>query len=545
MNARVLPLVFVMAAATVAAQSTVSPDVALTHTPYPNGQSTGLGAQIDSLLAQPSVARAHWGIAVTELDGTPIYGHDEGKVFRPASNNKLFTTAAAMELLKPETTLSTHAWFTLTPADQGEVKGDITLVGAGDANFSDTDFPYRNAAQRKAAAAGQPIAEPDPLRYFDELAQKIAAQGVKRVDGNILGDDTAWVWEPYPESWGVDDLTWGYGAPVSALTAEDNELEIHVTAGARAGDAATFTLKPDLGYYKTEFSVLTVEKGAQNAYDVARDPGSHTLRVYGTIAVGGEDTSHLAIDDPAQFSALALKQALEAHGITVAGKAEARHQRLNDASSSYRASHEPITTWVTNLPVEQNRAFGVVTVAHTSPTVADDVDYTLKVSQNMHAESFLRRLGAMYGKPSHDGDNSTSAQGLRVVRQFLVNAGVDGDDFALFDGSGLSDHDLVAPRAFAQLLAYAQKRPWFQPWFEGLPVGGEDGTLRSRFAKAPLKDHVFAKTGTLGESRALSGYLDCASGKRVIFSIMVDDHMPGGADAAAMDKIVAAIAAAE
>ena len=127
---------------------------------------------------------------------------------------------------------------------------------------------------------------------------------------------------------------------------------------------------------------------------------------------------------------------------------------------------------------------------------------------------------------------------------FVEHAGVDKDDFVFYDGSGLSGHDLVTPRATVRLLQYAAGQPWFADWKESLPVGGEDGTLGSRFGKAPLKDHVFAKTGTLGEARALSGYLDCASGRTVIFSIMVGNHAPGSnADRDVMDKVVAAIAA--
>lgn len=142
-------------------------------------------------------------------------------------------------------------------------------------------------------------------------------------------------------------------------------------------------------------------------------------------------------------------------------------------------------------------------------------------------------------------DGST-AEGVRVIRQFLINAGIDKDDFVFFDGSGLSGHDLVTPRATAKLLQFATTQPWFAEWKGSLPVGGVDGSLETRFGKAPLKDHVFAKTGTLGEARALSGYLGCASGRTIIFSIMVGNHLPEtNADRDAMDKIVAAVAAAE
>jgi len=164
---------------------------------------------------------------------------------------------------------------------------------------------------------------------------------------------------------------------------------------------------------------------------------------------------------------------------------------------------------------------------------------TLKVSQNLHAELLLHRLGGAAACTT-----GSTAEGARIVRGYLLHAGLDPADFVFYDGSGLSGHDLVTPRATAQLLAYAAKQPWFAQWKAALPVGGEDGTLSSRFPDAPLKDHLFAKTGTLGESRGLSGYLDTASGKQVIFSIFVDDHAPNGStDRAVMDRIVAAIAA--
>ena len=163
--------------------------------------------------------------------------------------------------------------------------------------------------------------------------------------------------------------------------------------------------------------------------------------------------------------------------------------------------------------------------------------FTNKVSQNLHAEIMLRkhraaRLRRLDAYPP-------------IARQFLIKtAGLDPHDFIFFDGSGLSNYDLVTPRATAKLLQFATTQPWFPIWKSSLPIGGEDGTLESRFPNPPLKDHLFAKTGTLGEARALSGYLDAASGRTVIFSIMVGNHLPGdSSDREVMDKIVAAIQA--
>jgi D-alanyl-D-alanine carboxypeptidase/D-alanyl-D-alanine-endopeptidase (penicillin-binding protein 4) len=172
--------------------------------------------------------------------------------------------------------------------------------------------------------------------------------------------------------------------------------------------------------------------------------------------------------------------------------------------------------------------------------VAEDIMLTNKVSQNLHAELLLRLLGKVHGT---DG---SFEQGTRVVRQFLIGAGVDDGDFFLYDGSGLSPDDRIAPRAYTQLLAYASRQPWGAAWRETLPVAGVNGTLASRFKNSPLKGRMSAKTGTLNETNALSGYLTAASGKTLAFSILVNNHRPGSeAELQAIDRIVEAIAAAE
>jgi len=518
---------------------------AQTHPIFPTGPSTPLGAQIAALLADPVAAHDHWGIAVTTLDGTPIYGHDEGEYFRPASNNKLFTTAAAMALLKPDSTVTTDLTF-FKPSADGTSQGDLTLIGAGDANISGQEFPYKTSAERRAEGI-PPAATPptDPLQYLDEFAAGVAKAGVRRIQGNVIGSDALWTWEPYPEAWGIDDMTWGYGAPISALSIVDNQLDLTVTPGATPGTLATAGVIPDTGYYQLSVEVKTVPANTHADVEIDRAPGSKLVRIYGTVAEGEPYKTEIAIQDPAEFTAQALKLKLQQHGIEVSGVARAQHRLVTDTEGFFRESHEPLDLTSGSTSVSGCLDACPQELSHTSPTLAEDVKLTLKVSQNLHAELMLRRLGAEFGDPVPTG-KSTTAQGVRVVRQFLLNAGLDGDDFIFFDGSGMSSHDLVAPRAAARLLAYATTQPWFAIWKASLPLGGEDGTLRSRFPVAPLKDHVFAKTGTLGESRALSGYVDCASGKQVIFSIMVDDHSPGtSADRITMDKIVAAIAAAE
>jgi D-alanyl-D-alanine carboxypeptidase/D-alanyl-D-alanine-endopeptidase (penicillin-binding protein 4) len=524
------------------------------HPVFPTGTVTPLGTEIASLLADPGVSRAHWGIAVMAMDGTPIYGMDEGKFFRPASNAKLFTTAAAMALLGLDATVTTELYGDLDA--NGTVTGDLELVGAGDANFASDDLPYVPPAQRPKNAP-----QPQPIALIDvrALADQLTAKGVKRVTGKVVGVDTLFPHEPFVDSWDVGDLVWGYGAPVSALTIADNEMKLTVTPGMATGSKGherytpvTVALEQNgVPYYTVNSQVDTTAAGTGSHVNVERLPGSRELRVYGSMAVDAQpDVEHVSIDDPALYAAMALRQMLVERGIAVDGEAKAQHQPVQDARGFLSAVNEPLTKCeadaiagnrcapICRVPVRQNMLASKV-----SAPLAEDVTLTLKVSQNLHAEILLHRLGIWWTGPCAVSAGST-VDGARMVRGFLLRAGLDPADFVFYDGSGLSGHDLVTPRATAQLLAYATKQPWFAQWKAALPVGGEDGTLSSRFPDGPLKDHLFAKTGTLGESRGLSGYVDAASGREVIFSIFVDDHAPNGSnDRAVMDKIVAAIAA--
>jgi D-alanyl-D-alanine carboxypeptidase/D-alanyl-D-alanine-endopeptidase (penicillin-binding protein 4) len=520
---------------------------------------------IAALLSDPAVARDHWGISVIGIDGAPIYSFNDAQLFQPASNAKLFTTAAAMALLGPQTTHQTKLLAKGTFAGAGKLTGDLVLVGAGDANLSGRVLPYMPPSTLQIS----PSPPADPLRSIEDMADQAAASGLKVVTGDIIGDDTVFPWQPYASDWAIDDAVWGYGAPVSALSINDNQIKVTVAPGASAGVPATVAFDPAVPYYTLAFSVTTGAPKTGSAMQMERIPGSKLLRIYGAIAAGAQpDVEEIAIQDPAEYAAIALKAMLEARGITITGRARSRHRILLDTEGFHHESFMPLdaagqqnfTQQIApqqispqqippqqvieppdDAPYEAAAASGEekMLATHTSAPLLQDVVVTNKVSQNLHAELFLRQLGVARAV---DG---TAAQGARVVRSFLVGVGIDKDDFVFFDGSGLSGHDLVTPRAIARLLQYASAQPWFADWKSSLPVGGVDGSLEERFTKPPLKGKVFAKTGTLGEARALSGYVECASGRTVIFSMMVGSHLPQtNADRDAMDKIVAAIAAA-
>ena len=511
--------------------------------------NVALQQQMERMATEPAVARAHWGISVVRMDGTIAVAMNAGQFFQPASNAKLFTTAAAMALLPMDERLRTKVIASGYFEPGGVYRGDLRLRGVGDANLSGRPVPY------SATPPGQTEPPRDELRYIRELADGVKAAGITRVEGDIVGDDTLFPWDPYPQDWAWDDLQWYYGAPVSGLMVADNALTLTVKPGL-AGQPATASMDPALPYYTLNMQAVT---GRQTALEIERTVGSKVVVVRGTIAEGAKPYEQgLSIEDPPEYAAMALKAALEADGIAITGKAVAKLSPLRQPDFEKAAAAPlPSLTQATTRDLAMSGfakggGLGVVCMdcsdtmhckvlaEHVGPPLYEDVVVTNKVSQNQHAELFLRQLGFFYPGPA------TTASGARVVRAFLTQkAGVDGGDFVFVDGSGLSGHDLVTPRATTTLLRYAASQPWGDKWKASLPVGGVDGSLRARFT-GQLKRRVFAKTGTLGEARALSGYLVGNSGSTVVFSVMVTGHTPlNRSDEAAMDSMVEAIAAAE
>jgi D-alanyl-D-alanine carboxypeptidase/D-alanyl-D-alanine-endopeptidase (penicillin-binding protein 4) len=426
------------------------------------GRSTELAQQIAALLDGPTVTRAHWGIDVVGMDGAPIYSLNEGQLFQPASNAKLFTTVAAMALLGPQTTFETKVVARGVIGGTGTLTGDLALVGGGDANLSGREIPYVEPMLRpKPMPDAPPLPEVNPLRYLEAMADQVAATGLKVVNGDVVGDDTLFWWEPYAQDWSIDDVVWGYGAPVSALTVSDNQIKVTVTPAAVAGEPATVVVDPAVpSYYTLEVSVTTGVRKSGIHVQMERALGSKVLRVYGSIAVEARpDEEEVAIHDPAEYAAAALKGMLEARGIEVTGRARAEHENPIDGRSFLERVREPLPSSLLDsagggsscavvaegagVPVETR-----LMASHRSVPLEEDVVVTNKVSQNLHAEILLRQMGRISPSSFCKGSIATGAQ---VVRAFLLSVGIDKDDFVFFDGSGLSGHDLVTPRATVRL----------------------------------------------------------------------------------------------
>jgi D-alanyl-D-alanine carboxypeptidase/D-alanyl-D-alanine-endopeptidase (penicillin-binding protein 4) len=476
------------------------------------GQAASPARAIDRLLASSPAARgAFFGIQVTDLKtGRTLYQLNADRLFVPASNTKLFTTALALVRLGPQFTFETRVMADRAPDADGCIRGPVRLVGGGDPNLSARAVPYQPEPARAAPAPGYALAA------LAGLADQVAARGVKCIDGDIVGDDTRYVWEPYAEDWSIDDPTYEYGAAVSAIAVNDNTIAVSVSPGAGEGDPAAIILEPAVEYYAIDNRIRTVAAGGERSIHVHRAPGSRELELSGTIPLGGQSQLlALGIDEPAVYGALALRQLLEERGIRVNGAAVAQHLLPGEAAEGPAAGGD-----------------NVVLARRVSAPLSDDLRITDKASQNLHAEMALRAVGRARRSVG------SRAAGLDELRVFLTEAGVADASYNIEDGSGLSRPNLVTPAAVVKLLRYMYNSPERDTWISFLPVAGRDGTLAARFDDTPAAGRIYAKTGTLAHVNALSGYARRRDGSWLAFSILVNNsNQSSAAVRSLMDKI--------
>ena len=458
-------------------------------------------AQAESLLAAaPKGAR--FGLLVVDDAGSVIASVNPDQRFIPASNTKMFTTAAAYALLpgmdEPDKFGGTEVIFEFNRSPRIQ---DVRLIGKGDARMS-------SAADCKS----------------DCLATLVdAVAGNTRRVRDVIGDDSFWPdqrWSP-GMSWnniGTDD-----GTAASALNLDDNQIAIGIYPGA-PGQAPTVTMPP---YFTLHNEAITGPVGSPKSLAFERGVNGTELRLYGSIPAGSASlTEHVGIDDPAHYAAWTFRRMLEARGVKVTGKVRVLHRapQLDDQVFDYGKLGTPIV--INYRPLARL----------TPPALAEDVGIINKVSQNLHAQILFHRLGDIWGTGSNDWS-------VKAEQDLFTKAGIPREGYDFSDGSGMSTYNRVSPRAAVALLRWIDTQPWGKAWYASLPIAGVDGTLKRRFIGTPLANNLVAKTGTLNATNALSGTFRAASGRRLTFAFFANDVPDGQTALPVMEAVLLGIAA--
>jgi len=479
-------------------------------------------ARVEKALAAFPAAKASWGLLVVDRDtGETLYSLNSDRFFAPASNAKIITTALAFSALGPEYRYRTTLESKANIDSDGHLAGNLILMGRGDPDLSNRKFPYDSKVDFDGPVD----------KILAELADAALTKGLKEVDGDIVGDDSYFPYDPYPAGWTEGDFFFRFGAPVSAIAFNDNSFTVQMIPGAVAGARATLLVDPPAAESTFGHDLLTVSPGEKSEFSVVRQPGMDFLLLRGSIAVGHSPMRiDLAMSRPAELAAAELKTLLEARGVRVMGAVNVQHGPPPQTASN----GDPILP--TAGPNPSGTVYPSILAEHISQPLAEIIRITNKTSQNLHAELLLRTVGR-----EKLGLGSVAA-GLKVERDFLKTAGIEDGDVILSDGSGLARDDLVTPRAMATLLRYASHQPWGEAFFSTLPVAGVDGTLANRMKNTAAAGLVEAKTGAADHVRALSGYVATMHGEYLVFSMFENNSPLRGLDATAtLDDISVAM----
>lgn len=459
-----------------------------------------LPAIVDSVAETPPLDRTHWGIEVYDPDRRRVLYRQNGELhFIPASNTKLVVTAVALGELGPDYRYRTEIHAPgRAPADS--IVERLVVLASGDPTLSARFHPTATS----------------PL---DSMADSLAAAGIRRVSGELVVDASRFDSVMLHPAWELGDVDFAYAAPVAAFAIAEGTVMVELAPGAAPGEPALARIVGPAGRMHVVNALVTDTAGARRRISPERRPGSDTLRLAGRIPFGmAPDTVAYAVGDPVGLAALALLDALGRRGIAVDGGARVVYDAA-EARTLRPADGAPVAAW-------------------TSPPMAEIVAAILKPSQNWIAEMVLKTLGA-----ERTGQGSWPA-GLAVERRYLQEvAGIDSTAFSLSDGSGLSVQNLLAPTAVVRLLDHARRQPW-GPVYRAAQAepGGEDSTLENRLPG--LEGRLFAKTGTITNVNALSGYLTTRSGRELIFSIMTNaTGRPAALVRRGIDRLVYAIEA--
>ena len=467
-------------------------------------------------LAEPRFQRALWGVKIVSQDtGEVVFSHDDQRLMSPASNSKLYTVALGLDVLGPEYRIRTSLYSDKKPNSQGVLAGDLVVYGRGDPTFN-------------AKLHGGDI-----LKALEPLVFALTNAGVKRIKGNLVADETFFRGSAFGSGWTWDDAQNYYGAEISALTINENYLELTVKPGIPAGDKPVpceLALSPATSCIVLSNRTVTVPAGGTRRITVHRPAGGNVVYVSGQMPAGeAVYREDITVHAPAKLFLDFFRQALARHGIKTGGKLRVISNR-----------NPALAISVTNTTGMNELGFVE------SPPLSEIARLIQKPSQNLFTDLLLAHVGEVKRRANARESETSEDLGIKELEAFLPKAGVVRNDVLFEEGSGLSRNNLTTARATVAVLTYASRQSWSNAFYEALPVAGVDGTLRNRLKDTPAAGNLRAKTGSLRWAYSLSGTVTTAAGEKLIFSLMLNrfNTEPGGVGPRAeIDAIASRLAA--
>ncbi|MBZ0199502.1 MAG: D-alanyl-D-alanine carboxypeptidase/D-alanyl-D-alanine-endopeptidase [Ignavibacteriaceae bacterium] len=438
-----------------------------------------LHTKIDSLLNDPRFGNAHLGVLIkSQSSGKVLYERNAGKLFMPASNEKILTTSGA--LIKLGTDFKFKTLLTYSGVIQDSLlNGDLIVFGDGDPTLYSRFYKT-------------------PDEVFHRWAKLLKQNGVKKISGNIIGDDNAFDDEPIGYGWSHDGLDSWYSAEISALQFNENYVDLVITPPSDKNSNCTITPNVNSSYFNIIDSTVVTDAG-YGYLNVSRAYGTNDILISGRVKKNSSKIYRSpSIENPTKFYVTVLKEVLESEGIKVIGNA---------------VDCDEINNWNHNA----DDFISIDTLY--SPPLKDILKGLMKRSQNLYAETMVKTLGSKYfGRGSF-------SNGKKVVEEVLSGMGIKPNTYSYMDGSGLSRYNFVTPLQLVTILEAMRKSNLSNDWYDLFPIAGVDGTLSARMKNGKARNNVRAKTGTIANTRGLSGYVTTASGDEIVFSFLINAHL--------------------
>jgi D-alanyl-D-alanine carboxypeptidase/D-alanyl-D-alanine-endopeptidase (penicillin-binding protein 4) len=451
-------------------------------------------------VSHPRFAAALWGVKVVSLDsGKTLFEHNPQKLFSPASNSKLYTVALGLARLGADYRIKTSVYAASRPSQNGILKGDLIVYGRGD--------PTINAR----------LHSNDIFQALEPLVALLTNAGITGINGDLIGDESFFHGPPLGSGWAWDDAEYYYGAEISALTINDNTLQVTAKPGARPGEPCKLILSPATSYVVFSNRTETGKPGTKKTISFYRPLNENVIYVTGKMSTDeSEHKDDVTMHNPAGLFVSFFREALARHGIKVSGKARSLNWLDRQAS-----------------PLDYSKLVELGAIE--SLPMSDIAREIMKPSQNLYTDLLLAQVGERQRK---SGTTETSEDlGVRELDKFLAEAGVKKGDVLFEEGSGLSRNNLTTPNATIALLQYMSRHKCAEVYLNALPIAGVDGTLRRRMRNTPAAGNVRAKTGTLRWANSLSGHVTTAAGEHLLFCLMLNRYHSSDPDRSARSDI--------